>query len=806
MIKFKTKFWKKLNKKFSALSYVKLICYKILFLLFITQLSAAKETGIQSSLLKKENTKNFILKKTKRDDPKIIITGNIRIDDNTILSLIDAENIILKKGDYLTSSLKKLYSSGLFSKVDIIYHQNYSEIRIVENPLILEVKIVGNKKIDDDILKNELSSKKGAIFSKPKLENDLKRINEIYIKSGRFLTNIEPKLIQKEQNRVEVVFDIYEGKKAKINKINFIGNKAFSDKELRSELSTKETKWYKFLSSSDSYDSDRIEYDKERLRRFYNSNGYADFTTISAIAQINQQKDKFDINFLVDEGIKYKFGKVKIINQIKNFKKENLLEKQITIKNNKVYDFREIEKTIDNMVNVLNQNSYAFADIEPEIDKDKDKKNININFILKETPNIYIRNIITSGNSHTHTKVILRELRIKEGDPYNIIKINRSKQLLQNLNFFEKVEFLTEKVPNSNQVDLIIEITERKTGEMNLGIGYSTVDSLTTNIGIRERNLLGTGRDLSLNLQKSYSGISSEVSYNKPYFLDLPLNAGFDIFNYQLYQRNSLSYDQTTQGFSLRAGYSISEYLYHNISYSLRGEKISNLSSDASLSIKSIEGKFVTSKISQGFLYDRRDNSINTTSGYYLSLNQEYSGLGGNIKNIKHEGSAAYYKPIVRNDFIFKLSGRFGFIQGINQDVKSNYGFFLGGNNFRGFQYAGIGPRAKAVNSNSFVGGNIIGGKNYYTASAELQFPLGLPKEFDIKGILFSDNGTVYGVDLINKENSEVIDDKSIRSSYGLSIAWSSPMGPIRLDFSRIAKKEYYDQSQNFRFSFGTSF
>lgn len=765
-----------------------------------------------------EEPKKFILKKRlisnqkpqkkiqideRKTYSKIDVVGNQRIDYDTIISFIDQQNLIRKEPDSIQKALKSLYETGLFSKIDILYRNDKAIIKVIENPMILDLKIVGNKKIDDEVLLAELSLKKREIFSKYKLENDLKRINEIYLKSGRFLTKIEPKLIQKENNRVEVVFDIFEGKRAKIERINFYGNEAFSDFDLREEISSKQTKWYKFLSSADIFNSDRIEYDKERLRRFYNSKGYADFTTISAISQINEQKDKFTVNFLVDEGIKYSFGDVKIINQIPKFD-DSQLQKAIMIKKGKTYNYDQIEKTIDKMIDIMNQKSYAFADIQPILKRDKDLKIINIDLILNETPNIYIRNIEISGNSRTHNKVILREMRIKEGDPYNINKINRSRQLIQNLGFFEKVELDIRKVPMTNQIDIFIEVEEKKTGEMNLGVGYSTIDRLTTNIGVRERNLFGTGRDLSLNLQKSYSRISAELSYTKPYLFDYPIDGGIDIFNYELSKRNSLVYDQKSTGITLRAGYDISEYLRHNVSYSFRDETIQNIDDSASFSIKNLEGNFISSRVSQSFSYDKRDNIYNTKSGYFLSLSQSFTGIGGDIKNIKYEGSAAYYQPIINEDFILKLSTRGGYIDGIGQDVRSNYGFFLGGNNFRGFEYAGIGPRAKV--DDSYKNGDIIGGKIYYVGTAEFQFPLGLPKEFGINGILFSENGTVYGVDQINKQNGDVIDSSSIRSSYGLSIVWSSPMGPIRLDFSKVAKKEDFDRTQSFRFSFGTNF
>jgi outer membrane protein insertion porin family len=734
---------------------------------------------------------------------QIIILDNNRISNSTILSLIDKNNLEYNKSNAISESLKKLYSSKLFEKIDIQKRRKKIIITIKENPLIADIKIIGNKKISDEILQKELSLKKREIFNKSKLESDVKRINEIYIKSGRFLAKITPKIIIKEQNRIEVIFEINEGKKAKIKKINFYGNNIFSDNDLKDVLSTKESKWYKFLSSMDVYDSNRVEYDKEKLRIFYHNKGYADFSTISSISQINKKKNKFTINFLVNEGIKFKFGSTKITNFIAEFDNDKLRD-AITIKKNKIYQAKEVDASIDKMLKILYDKSYAFAQIEPVITKDREQKIINVNFVIKQTPHIYIRNINIAGNNYTRNYVILRELKFKEGDPYNINKINRSKQLLMNLGFFEKVDFDVKRVSNSNQIDLIIAIKERKTGEVNLGLGYSTIDKLTTNIGIRERNLFGTGQELGVNLQKSYSQISSEINYLKPHFLDYPITAGFDIFNYELDGRNTLVYSQNTKGFSLKSGYKISEYLSHNINYSFRDQEINNISQYSSFTIKNLEGKYINSSIRNSFLYDKRDNIFNTKSGYFISLSFDYSGIGGDIKQNKYEASSAYYQPIINDDFIFKFSAKGGVIDGIGQDVKSNYGFFMGGNDFRGFEYAGIGPRAKI--NNSFINGDTIGGKIFYFGSLELMFPLGLPKEFGINGILFSDNGSVFGVDNVNKGSNEIIDNKSIRSSYGLSIAWSSPMGPIRLDFSKIAKKEYYDRSENFRFSFGTNF
>ena len=745
--------------------------------------------------------KNSAVKKT------IEIRGNERIDEEVIFSYLDISGLKNKSPKALQDSIKKLYESDLFLESKIYDEKGKIIIEVTENPIVSDVKIVGNKKMEDDALQSELSLKKRAIFTKAKLQNDLKRINELYLKSGRFLTKIDPKIIQKEQNRVEIIFEIFEGPKAKIGEIYFVGNEAFPDIDLLDEISTKKSKWWKFLSSSDTYDSDRTEFDKEKLRRFYGSRGYADFSTISSIAQITPEKDRFFITFLLEEGIKYNIGEINIINHVEKFD-EKILEKEIVIEKGKLYNSDLIEKTVDKMVEVMSEKSYAFANVEPVLKRNRDEKIIDIDFVIRETPRIYINQIRISGNSRTHDEVIRRELRLREGDAYNITKINRSKQRIENLGFFEKVEFKTKRISENSsdgdKVDIEIEVKEKKTGELNLGIGYSTVNKVTTNAGIKERNLFGTGQELGLNVQKSYSSFTGEINYTKPYFSGRAIDVGFDLFRYQLSKRNSLSYDQDSDGITFRGNYSITEFLAHQLHYSLSQQTVGNVDSTASLGLKNLQGDFLTSSVGQTFSYDRRNNRINPKNGYYLSITQDYAGLGGDINTLKHEGSAGYYLPTFSEDFILKFLARGGAIDGLGQDVRSNYGFFLGGNNFRGFQYAGVGPRT--VTNGSAKGGDVIGGKIYYVGTAEFMFPLGLPRELGINGILFSDNGTVKGVDQISKKGTNVADSGSLRSSYGFSVAWASPLGPIRLDFSKIAKKELYDQTQNFRFSFGTTF
>lgn len=740
---------------------------------------------------------------------KIIVQGNKRVDEETVKSYVLSQADFQRNfSDAVQKSLKRLYESDLFLESKIYRAKGRKIIvEVKENPIISEVKFVGNNKIEDDDLAQEVSLKKRGTYSKSKLQNDLKRISEIYLKSGRFLTKIEPKIIDKEQGRVEIVFDIFEGKTAKISEIVFIGNNAFSDDDLKQEITTRESKWWKFLSSADVYDSDRIEFDKEKLRRFYGSKGYADFAAISSIAQITPEKDRFFITFLVEEGVKYRIGDLKIINQIDKFDETELYD-EILLKKGKVYNSELVEKTVDGMIEVMSDKSYAFADIEPVLKRNREEKIMDIDFVIRETPRIYINQIRISGNTRTIDKVIRRELRFREGDPYNITRINRSKQRINNLGFFEKVDLETKRIGDTDKVDVEIKVKEKKTGELTLGVGFSTVNGVTANTGIKENNLFGTGRELGFSVQKSSFTFSGDVSYQEPYFMNRPINVGFNLYQFQRNRRFSLFYAQESSGLKLNGNYAITEFMYHSVYYSLSNQKVYDIdysvSSSVLANIQNLEGSFTSSAFGHSLIYDKRDNRLNPKDGYYVSVTQELSGFGGDIKILKNEAAAGFYTPTINDDFIFKLSARAGMVDGIGQDVRSNYGYFLGGNNFRGFEYAGLGPRV--VTNGSAKNGAAVGGKKYYVGTAELMFPLGLPKDLGINGMIFSDNGTLYGVDSINRNGNEIVDSASLRSSYGFSIVWASPMGPIRLDFSRIAKKEDYDDTQFFRFNFGTTF
>ena len=761
------------------------------------------------------NTKSYdvkqpqIISASKSNGIKIIetidIVGNERIDSSIISNYLMLHQGTEYNPQNANESIKTLYETGLFREVYIDFNDDSGKliVKVQENPLITEVGFDGNKKIDDNILLSEITSTKRSVFSKNRVNSDVKRILDVYRRTGRFLATVEPKIIEEDNNRVKLVFEINEGKPAKIRKIYIIGAKAFDENELKGELRSKESKLLRF-SSSEIYDPARIEFDKELLRRFYFSKGYPNFEVLSAVGEIDRNSRWFDITFLIDEGEKYNFGNITITNNISKIDTSKL-EKAIKIKKGKIFNADLMNTSIDDMTNELAKEGFVFVNIRPLISKDDEKKLVNIDFVIDESPRMYVGEIKITGNTRTYDSIIRREMRLEEGDPFSLAKFERSIQRIRNMGYFDKVDVQRVKGKEPNQMDIIIEVQEKKTGEFQFGIGYSTVDGANVNVGIRESNLLGKGQSLNLNIMYARYSKDISLSYGKPYFLGRDLYAGFSLFYRKDEDEYSVDYKESTYGGSLNGIYSITEYLEQKVYYSLFRQKITDVGSDYYGIID--VGDSLTSAVGQTLYYDRKDSRFDPTKGFSFSWTLEYAGVGGDKTYLKNTASANIYVPIWPSILTLRIGGRAGIIDGIGEAVDPVDAFYLGGNSLKGFKYGGVGPRARNLYTGSARDGSAVGGKRYYVADAELRFPLGLPKEYGIYGSLFINAGTLTGVDESDTlDRNRIVDSGSLRSAYGFSIQWRSPMGPISFDFSKVLKKESYDEAQNFTFSFGSSF
>lgn len=725
---------------------------------------------------------------------RIVVEGTNRVEPDTVRSYLTVASGDPFDPGKLDASLKTLFATGLFADVTFARQGDDLVIKVVENPIINRIAFEGNRRLDDDALRQEVQLRARVVFTRAKVQADVKRILELYRRSGRFAAQVEPKVIQLEQNRIDLVFEIEEGELTSIQRISFVGNEKFSDGSLRDVIRTQESAWFRVLSQDDRYDPDRVNFDRELLRRFYLAEGYADFRVVSAVAELTPNRDAFFITYTLNEGDRYKFGKIDVTTR---FDKLNVdaLKPLVTIKEGDWYNAEEVDATIAALTEAVGSQGYAFVDIRPNVRRDKDKLIIDLTFEIQEGPRVYVERINISGNSRTLDKVIRREFSVVEGDAFNTAKLRRSQQRLRNLGFFEKVDVANQPGSAPDKTVIDVSVVEQSTGELSFGAGFSSTSGLLGDVSIRERNLLGRGQDLRLGLSLGTKSTQIDLSFTEPYFLDRDVSAGFDVFRIARTGDNDLAYDQKSLGFALRAGYALTENTRHNLRYTLRQDEITNVNNNASIYIKQQEGTAVTSELGSVLTYDRRNNRQFPTGGYFLRHSIDVAGLGGNERYVRNKLQAGYYYSIFEQ-VVASASAEGGVIVPVNDDLRISNRFFLGGDNLRGFAVGGAGPRDTATD-------DALGGRYYYTGSVELSFPLGLPQEFGIFGKAFVDAGSSWGAE----EKGPTIQDKhALRVSGGLGLQWFSPFGPIRIDYAIPVVKESFDEIENFRFSFGTRF
>jgi outer membrane protein insertion porin family len=726
---------------------------------------------------------------------EIRVEGAQRIEPETVRSYMS-----FRPGDRIDTatldrSLKALYATGLFADVTIRREGRRVIVRVVENPIINRLAFEGNKRIEDDALEAEVQLRPRLVYTRSRVQADVQRIIEVYRRSGRFAATVEPKVVQLPQNRVDLIFEINEGETTKIRSINFVGNRRFSDRTLRGVVQTEESAWYRIFSVSDTYDPDRLTFDRELLRRFYLKNGYADFRVVSVNAELAPDRDAFFVTFTVEEGERYKFGKLDLSTALRNLDLDQL-RALIAVKTGDWYDADQVEKIIGALTDAVGNVGYAFVDISPRVRRDTDKRMIDVTFNIQEGPRVFVERINITGNVRTIDKVVRREMLLVEGDAFNTSKIRRSRQRIGNLGFFDKVEVTNNPGSASDRTVIDVKVREQATGEISFGAGFSSSTGILGDISMRERNLLGRGQDLRLSLTIGQREQQIDLSFTEPYFLDRNLSAGFDLFRTASDRTEESSFNLDTTGFSLRIGYRLGESLSQRWKYTLRFDDITDIQNSASLAVKEQEGGTSRSLIAHRLTYDRRDNRFEPTTGYFVELANEFAGLGGTVTYLRNKITGAYYYPFTEN-LIGSIVGATGYVFGIGEDVRIIDRFNLGGSSLRGFALSGVGPR-------DIVTDDSIGGNWFYRASLQVTFPLGLPDEFGIKGRLFTDFGSLGGID--DKNLGDVTDTGSLRASVGVGIGWRSPFGPVTIDIGQAIIKEDFDDTEKLRFSFGTRF
>ena len=725
---------------------------------------------------------------------QIEVDGLQRVERETVLSYLNVEQGSSVSQEYLNSSMKRLFETGLFADVNIDARGNgVLAVKVVENPVINKRVFDGNDKVDDTLLESEVQLKSGSIYNIAKVQDDVQRILEVYKRSGRYATVVEPKIIKRDQNRVDLVYEISEGPTAAISKVNFIGNHHYTDDDLQSEIMSKESRWYRLFSSSENYDPEKTNYDKELLRRFYLKRGYADFRVLSAVAELSPDKKSFVVTYVLDEGPRYKLEDVRIQSMIKDVDVA-ALSGQVQQEKGDWYNADLAERSVYALTEELGKKGFAFVDVTPELEKTSGNKMV-LTFNIAEGQRVFVDRINITGNTRTEDEVIRREFRIDEGDAFNAAKIRASRRNVENLNYFSKVDIQTEPNPNDDsKADINVNVEEKSTGAFNVGVGYSTVNGALFRAGIAENNFQGKGQKLSADVAVSQRTSEYDLSFTEPYFMGRRLSAGIDLFRTEEDYQDEGSYDSESTGGRLRLGWNYTDDFAQYLRYTLKEDKISNVDRNASIYIKEEEGRYSNSSIGQTMVYDKRDSAINPKEGYYLSFGNDVAGLGGDEKYLKFDGKAYKYFTLA-DYYTFKLFINGGYITGYgDENVRLSNRYYLGGSTLRGFEFAGIGARDKFTK-------DALGGNWMIYSGAEMSFPIGLD-EVGVRGRTFVDMGILGKPDDINEDYVEYSDTPRVAAGFGFQ--WQSPMGQIDVDLAFPIVKEDYDETEVFRLNFGS--
>ncbi|WP_242913584.1 outer membrane protein assembly factor BamA [Brevundimonas pishanensis] len=759
-----------------------------------------------------QETPNIVVPESDRAQVnRIVVRGNQRIDQTTVLSYLPIQPGDIVDPVTFDVAVRTLYRTNLFANVQLGLQPNGDlVIEVVENPIINQVTFEGNKALTEKKLRDEVSINPRGIYTRARVQEDVGKIVELYRMSGRISATVTPRLVQLDQNRVDVVFEIDEGPESGISGITFLGNKAFTDAELREVMVTQTSRWWRLFSSNDNYDPNRLDYDREQLRKFYTNRGYYDFTIRSSVAELKPDNSAFAVTLTVDEGDKYTFGDVKVVTESDRLNAE-FLTSLLPIRSGDLYQSDRIETAVDTLTFAAGSAGYAFVDINPTYRANPETDKVDVTFNVREGQRVYVQRINVVGNTRTLDSVIRREMLLGEGDAFNRNLIERSRNNLRALGFFKdvKIEETRGSAPDRSIVNVTVE--EQPTGELSVGAGFSSFDSFTLNLGITERNFRGRGQNIVARAEWGSIRQQIDFRFTEPKFMGRDIAAGFDLFHTRLDLSEYSSYDYRSTGAGVRLTYPLNNYTRLSLRYFIKDDEVmvpNSYCSQAGYGSSALcdqIGAYINSSAGYTLFVDRRNDPIRATRGWTAALRQDLAGIGGDVNYIKTEIDGAYYYGITPN-WVVSVQGSVGYVAGWAGDsIRINDRFFKGGQSFRGFETAGMGPRDLTTT-------DALGGNFYAIGTVELTVPNGLPEQYGIKTSLFADVGTLGQLDdryLVNSQglpNPQIVDDMALRAAAGLSIHWRSPMGPIRFDLSKVLAKEDYDKTETFRFSTSTQF
>ena len=737
----------------------------------------------------------------------LFLNNNLYSDENIINSInidgiqrIDGETVIsyanISKGDTYTEEignnvLKSLFETNLFSNIQISFEDNILNIKIQENPTINLVKFYGNSKIKDEDLVIEILLKERSVYSRSKVKKDIERMLSLYQRAGRLSTEINPKLEMLDNNRVNLTYEITESDVAKVSNIIILGNNVFSTSKIKSIMKTKEETLLRFLSSSDNYDPDKLEYDKQLITEFYNNNGYPEFKFTSSIAQLKTNTNNFEIILNINEGSKFNFGELEVESKLKKIDPD-YVKIILPIKKGNIFDRSLLKESVEQLKELAQLEGYSFIEVDTRLLDGSEENAVDIKLIINEGPRVYVNKINISGNTRTVDKVIRREFKLTEGDPYNKYSINFSKDSIRALNFFNEVEINEVRTNFPDKINLEVNVEEKNTGEASIGAGYSSANAASLNLGLRENNFLGKGQKVKFDTSFSNTRTAYDISLTEPYFNNKPLSLTTNLYS-NFTDPTGVNYETEDLGFGISTSFPISTDRHLELRYSLFTSKI-KANSSATVYENALAGTDTVSSIGYTLVFDRRNSRYKPSDGFNFKLSQDLAGLGGDSYYYKNNFEFNYYKRLSKR-FIGAYKFQGGNINGYNDKyspLSSN--FKLGGKKLRGFKSGKIGPK---------LGNSYTGGQYFYLTSLETNIDLEIDA-FDITTTAFIDVGSVWGLE--NPAYGSIEDKHEARSSIGLNVNWDSAIGPINIIYANTIKSNKNDTTDNLYFDIGYNF
>lgn len=733
----------------------------------------------------------------------ILVSGNQTIPDQTIASLSGLDlGTSLSPAD-INAALRRLVGTGLFADVDIRSAAGRIIIAVVENPTIAEVNFEGNNSLKDSQLASIVTSAARRPLDRPTIEDDARRIAEAYRQQSRYSATVTPLVIPLADGRSNLVFQITEGRSAQVQSINFTGNRAFSDARLRRTIPSSESGVLNFLYNSDNYSPERAAADRQAILKFYQDRGYPDVEVTAGLSEFALDRDGFFLTYSIREGGAYDFGNASVSTNLSGVNIDDF-QRFVRLRSGRLYNASKVEKVVESIEEEATRLGFPFLRAIPRYTKNEADGTIDVNFELVNGSRAYVERIDIHGNSQTLDRVIRREFDVAEGDAFNPRKIRQAESALRALRYFSQLQITTRPGSTPESVIVDVQVEDQATGSFNFGASYSTDTGVAGTFSVTESNFLGRGQRFDLNLSYGETSKIASFGFTEPKFLGRDLSAGFDIF-YRDVDRSESTFQTTEIGFSPTIAFPLSEKTKLSFSYNLQSETIRDtVAGETSPIIIAEEGRSLTSSLGFNLSHDHRNSAFNPTAGYILRFGGEYAGLGGDAQYTKATARAKGYFNLFDEAVVFSadLEGGALFTRG-SSGTRITDRFFMGGSSFRGFNVGGLGPRDDDGGSvNDSLGGNY-----YAIARLDATFPIGFPQELGIRGGLFLDAGSVWGMNGTPVGASGAIDtDAHLRASAGFALYWDTPIGPLVFNWSNPLRTVAGDQTQSFNISVKTSF